>query len=96
MTTGIDQSDSGILHEPPRHVLRCGHVRTYTHAFGLADDSAEIMSEVCRFFLQGKCKFGDSCKNLHPGAGGGGGPGRGGGGGSGNREWLFEKQECIL
>ena len=54
------------------------------------------MSEVCRFFLQGKCKFGDSCKNLHPGAGGGGGPGRGGGGGSGNREWLFEKQECIL
>ena len=35
---------------------------------------------VCRFFLQGRCKFGDRCRDLHPGAGGGGGPGRGRGG----------------
>ena len=24
--------------------------------------------EVCRFFLQKKCKFGDKCHNLHPGS----------------------------
>ena len=27
---------------------------------------------VCKYFLQGNCKFGDSCKNEHPGASSGG------------------------
>ena len=29
---------------------------------------------VCRFYLQGKCKFGDGCRNYHPQGRGGGEP----------------------
>jgi len=42
------------------------------------------MPAVCKFFLQGRCKFGDRCKNAHPRNNGGGGGG-GGGGGHNNR-----------
>lgn len=51
--------------------------------------------EVCRFFLQGRCKFGDKCRNLHHDSGGYGGQsktqlrcmmGRGGGGASDQQE----------
>lgn len=45
---------------------------------------AVMSGEVCRFFLQGKCRFGERCRYLHTrgdfsgrGYGGGGGGGRG-------------------
>ena len=42
--------------------------------FALASLSQRIMSgrEPCRYFLQGKCKFGDRCKFYHPKSGGSG------------------------
>ncbi|XP_061738447.1 nucleoporin NUP42-like [Nerophis ophidion] len=60
---------------------------------------------VCHFFLQGRCRYGNSCWNEHPGGGGGGG-GRGsgynspssppqsrGGGGFGNKVWVNPAQQ---
>ncbi|XP_061838442.1 nucleoporin NUP42-like [Nerophis lumbriciformis] len=59
---------------------------------------------VCHFFLQGRCRYGNSCWNEHPGGGGGGGGGRGyngpssppqsrGGGGFGNKVWVNPAQQ---
>ncbi|KAK5159292.1 hypothetical protein LTS14_002434 [Recurvomyces mirabilis] len=60
---------------------------------------------VCQFFLQGRCKFGDSCKNEHPGRpteanrfaplsnGFGGGRSRAGGIGGGDRSRPSQDQE---
>ena len=32
-----------------------------------SDKSVEEVASVCQFFLQGKCRFGDRCRNVHEG-----------------------------
>ena len=32
-----------------------------------SDKSVEEVGRVCQFFLQGKCRFGDRCRNVHEG-----------------------------
>merc|ERR1712183_194352 len=35
--------------------------------FSDSETSSEEVASVCQFFLQGKCRFGDACRNVHEG-----------------------------